>query len=156
MVESNILKKTIVTFLIGYFLIGVSLEFFHPSGEIFPFFSWGLYTKVPQTPKTSYFLTPLEVQGKGTAGPSSILRWQIYSFQANSYGTLINKIGRGLETKDHALLSDSLRIAVPTFLDCDSVYVVDKLTYDPIDFYLHRTYLKKTSIGNLTTPPCVK
>ncbi len=151
----RILKNFIFTFLIFYFIAGLSTEILLPGRQkdIPPFFSWFLFNHIPQSQASQQAVRILEYQGKTFDPP-------VYFNQA--YGVvedprsakareLIRRLAGALLMEQKEESERLRRIFEQVYLPSSVRYDVVVVTYDPREQLLSGKSPHIRKLGEFTT-----
>ena len=139
----RLLKIGIPTFLILYALIGYYSQF-SKEGEVYPFFSWQLFTRTPNLIETFYSIRITEANGKKIDSPQpylpndAILSSQI---QPTEYWILFQFLGRAHQSNDEVGINKYSSLLNKSFTSRHVRYELVSVTRDNIDYWKNHRYI---------------
>lgn len=137
-------KISLALLLLLYVSIAVSTHL-TKQPEIFPFFSWSLFSSVPQPEKTNYGLRLIAVDGKTLQTPLFFEEGEQYFAGANSIMamTTIRRLARAIEAGNAGQIVEYQTFFEEMFLAeaSDVAYEVVRRTYNPVERWRTGRYI---------------
>lgn len=133
----------VISFLILYFILGKSTDYFR-TGEIFPIYSWQLFSFVPQKTITEFAIEIQELQGKKLETPQLFQNMRSIIPGASlftAYRTIQN-LGRA-QTRNNSIKTEKLKKQFEDlYLKLPAKYDLIQITFDPLERWENGTYQK--------------
>lgn len=133
----NRIKKLIFLILFVFFTAGILVNL-HPKNEVYPLFSWDLFSKVPNN-ETSYFLRITNFRGKEKdvilIGPK--VEEYINIEYLYDYYWLVQRLGRNIEEGE----GKDVKQKVDELFKGPASYDLVKIEYDPYLFVTEGEYI---------------
>lgn len=131
-------KYCIIALLIAYGAIGFWTRQM-PKGEYYPFFSWILFDRIPETPRTDYTIRITAVSGRDIEPPPLFKDARRFFSSINNsppaYQFIIRDLGAAIEAGDTAHVDSERRRLEENFTERPLRYEILKIHYDPIAFW---------------------
>jgi len=152
------LKIIAVTFLLTYFSIGMNNEYVDPkiyrTGiEWYPVFSWDLFSWVPNE-RSEYHMEIIQIGGI-TYNPPLAFRDTEEMFidlgtSPTEYTPTIFKLGEAI-IRDTSKIAEHSDYLASVFAGQRYRYRIYAVTFNPVDYWKHGTYIDKVFIGEFAT-----
>jgi hypothetical protein len=148
------LKRWIAAVIIGYFLLGTTTNLtIHR--EIFPIFSWDLFSSIPAPQGSDYGIKILAVDGVALNPPVYFEKADTIFAKAHSIDAYssIALLGGAVAANDQAAIDAQRAVFEPVFLsDRKNVrYVVVQRTYDLLERWQSNTFIQETELRAFET-----
>lgn len=144
----NTLKVFVLGFLLVYFAGGLFTRRF-PKEEVYPFFSWSLFDRMPNSHIT--YTIRVHRYSQERFNPPKFFADAAYMFSGTDnspsrYDVIIQDLGESLERKDaDEILTNRKRLEV--HMNDDVEYEVIKVTYNPLKFWKDREVTEMVHLG---------
>ena len=145
-------KKTVISFLIIYFTIGLAARFTAKGAEDFyPFFSWFLFSEVPSRIQQDFTLRIHSAGGQQFVPPELFENArELHNTKRRSYSEyyhLIQSLGRSLVQRRDTEVARIRAQLEQRFAVHPVTYEVVRATYNPIERWKYGTVIELESIA---------
>jgi len=142
----------VVVVLVGYTLVSTSASFAiggiksHPSRELFPFFTWSLFSWIPET-RHQYVIEIQRIDGQRYDPPTHMQEFEEFADGTTLAYKTIQDLGRSGGADDRKRATFETRYLKGRNVD----YRIVRLSFAPLERWHHGTTRDSTVIAEFTT-----
>jgi hypothetical protein len=148
------LKKFVLSSLALYFVIGVCVNYLTPTREVYPFFSWNLFSGIPNVGHETV-LEILLYEGTEYDPPlqaaENAFVFQYAHQTPNYYRPLITDLGNAIKSHDAPRIADDRKKLERVFPPSPVRYRIVEITYDPLERWNTGALRSRNILGEFTT-----
>lgn len=147
----NALKIFLASIIISYFYAAFYATSHVPEGEVYPFFSWFVFTRVPQKLNTEYAVKIAEYGNRKLDPPVFFADARgIYvknSVALPTYNYIIQSLGANVEAGQPSKIKQYREALEESFLSLPVVYEIVRIEFDTLELW---NTGKFSEVGNVT------
>lgn len=147
----NAIKIFLVTVIISYFYVAFYVTSHVPEGEVYPFFSWFVFTRVPPESNTEYTLKILEYEGRKLDPPIFLKdAYKTYltpSIAPPTYNYIVQSLADNVIAEQPDKVEQYRNALEGGFLSREAVYEIVEIRFDTLEYYKTGKFYESESVA---------